>query len=76
MLPSRTHTFAEALRAVGYRTFGVVTNGHLIGDLGFGQGFDSYRHIGADGWEAAGIDAFCDRKQLRLAFRESTCSYG
>ncbi|MFH1144132.1 MAG: sulfatase [Candidatus Eisenbacteria bacterium] len=35
-------TLAEALRAHGYRTIGVSTNGHLIERQGFTQGFDSF----------------------------------
>ncbi|MFT7464235.1 MAG: arylsulfatase A-like enzyme, partial [Pseudohongiellaceae bacterium] len=38
-------TLAEALQGDGYATRGVICNGNVVPDLGFGQGFDSYDHI-------------------------------
>lgn len=35
-------TLAEAFRAAGFETFGVVKSHHLIRDYGFDQGFDRY----------------------------------
>jgi len=51
ILHGRIVTWAEALKEAGYRTHAVVTNGHLLADLGFDQGFDTYRHLG---WEGNG----------------------
>jgi arylsulfatase A-like enzyme len=35
-------TVAELLQGRGYRTLAVVTNPHLLGKMGFAQGFESY----------------------------------
>lgn len=35
-------TLAETFKAAGYATVGVVANGLLLGDAGFGRGFDHY----------------------------------
>jgi arylsulfatase A-like enzyme len=39
-------TLAEAFRARGYSTAGVVANAHLSAPLGFGQGFDLFGNTG------------------------------
>ncbi len=41
-LPQQLETLAEYLKANGYRTAGVQTNGNLKRELGFAQGFDHY----------------------------------
>jgi arylsulfatase A-like enzyme len=41
-LAAGADTLAEALRAAGYRTYGVQTNGWLHQTFGFHQGFDHY----------------------------------
>lgn len=50
-LASKALTFPEALRMLGYRTFAVVTNGHLKPGLGFAQGFRSFVLRDDLGWE-------------------------
>ena len=44
-LSPQLETLAEYLKANGYRTGGVQTNGNLKRELGFGQGFDSYDYL-------------------------------
>lgn len=39
-------TLAEVLQDNGYATEGVISNGNVVPDLGFGQGFDVYAHVG------------------------------
>jgi arylsulfatase A-like enzyme len=39
-------TFAEAMRAAGYRTVGAVSNPNAMGRFGFAQGFDDYLEPG------------------------------
>ncbi len=39
-------TIAEYLKTVGYETAGFCSNGNAGPALGFGQGFDVYRHLG------------------------------
>jgi arylsulfatase A-like enzyme len=42
-LPAELTTLAEALKASGYRTVGLITNPYLIADFGYDQGFSHYR---------------------------------
>lgn len=52
-LPDAYLTLPEVLKQSGYQTLGVVENGHLTAELGFAQGFDSYRsYLFTDGFEA------------------------
>ncbi len=44
-LSTQLETLAEYLKANGYRTAGVQTNGNLKRELGFAQGFDSYDYF-------------------------------
>jgi arylsulfatase A-like enzyme len=44
-LPLQLETLAEVLKAGGYRTAGVQTNGNLTTPLGYAQGFDSYEYL-------------------------------
>ncbi len=44
-LPLSLDTLAELLKANGYRTAGLQTNGNLTQKLGFAQGFDSYEYL-------------------------------
>ncbi|MEO0652731.1 MAG: sulfatase [Planctomycetota bacterium] len=39
-------TLAESFSAAGYQTLGVSTNGHLIQETGFAQGFDDFVSLG------------------------------
>ena len=39
-------TLAEVLQGNGYATEGVISNGNVVPNLGFGQGFDTYEHVG------------------------------
>ncbi len=45
VLSEKLDTLAEYLKANGYRTAGVQTNGNLKRELGFAQGFDSYEYF-------------------------------
>jgi arylsulfatase A-like enzyme len=38
-------TLAEVLRGEGYRTGGFVTSANVMGELGFGRGFEEYRYF-------------------------------
>jgi len=46
ILDDRNVTLAEVLRAAGYNTCGVITNGNLYPVFNFSQGFDDYRTCG------------------------------
>ncbi|MCG8554300.1 MAG: sulfatase [Proteobacteria bacterium] len=46
VLPKQLPRLAARLRKVGYRTFGVVANGHLTRRFGFARGFNYYRCVG------------------------------
>ncbi len=41
-IPAQEELISEALRGVGYRTFGVSTNGNAGPEFGFDQGFDRW----------------------------------
>jgi arylsulfatase A-like enzyme len=43
-LSGEHETLAEYLRAYGYTTHGITTNGNVRGGTGFEQGFDAYAH--------------------------------
>lgn len=45
VLPELFETFAEYMKANGYRTVGIQTNANITGHFGFGQGFDSYEYL-------------------------------
>jgi arylsulfatase A-like enzyme len=45
-LPPDSPVLTELLHARGYRTFGIVANGHLEGRFGFARGFDRYECLG------------------------------
>jgi arylsulfatase A-like enzyme len=47
LLVQEVVTLAEVLRDAGYATRGVIANGNVISELGFGQGFESYEHVAA-----------------------------
>jgi arylsulfatase A-like enzyme len=47
-LPEALVTLPEALRASGYRTFGVVTNYNIAPFYNFDQGFDAYTYLEPD----------------------------
>lgn len=49
-LPAELTTIAEALQANGYATFAVSSNGHLVPEFGFAQGFDNFSYLK---WEDA-----------------------
>lgn len=38
-------TMAEFFRANGYRTYGLITNPHLLASMGFDQGFEQYEYL-------------------------------
>lgn len=45
-IPHKLNNLPEQLRALGYRTYAITANTHLMKDLGFGRGFDRYECIG------------------------------
>src|SRR3990172_558225 len=45
-IPRKLTNLPEQLRALGYRTYAVTANTHLMKDLGFGRGFDRYACVG------------------------------
>lgn len=45
MLVDRFVTLPEALQAAGYRTFAVISNGHVSRETGFAQGFDGFNML-------------------------------
>ncbi|MFH1622512.1 MAG: sulfatase [Candidatus Omnitrophota bacterium] len=47
-------TLSEILKDNGYKTIGIVSNGHLDSAFGFGQGFDEYYET----WKFPGADNF------------------
>ncbi len=59
-LPDWPVTLAEALRPTGYGTVGISTNGNLISELGFAQGFDvfRFRNRAPALWAVAELSAF------------------
>jgi arylsulfatase A-like enzyme len=44
-LPEAAVPLAELLRQQGYSTAGFTTNGNVVSELGFGQGFDIYQYL-------------------------------
>jgi len=67
-LPESFITLAESFKSRGYSTLGVVTNNHISGKAGFGQGFD--RYVGCPGdlcvtkTAVNGLDGFKGEKFL------------
>ena len=58
-IPRKLTNLPEQLRALGYRTYAVTANTHLMKDLGFGRGFDRYDCIG-----------FCTAEKVNRVFLE------
>ncbi|MBI4221149.1 MAG: sulfatase [Planctomycetes bacterium] len=56
-IPRKLPNLPEQLQALGYRTYAVTANTHLMKDLGFGRGFDRYDCIG-----------FCTAEKVNRAF--------
>jgi len=48
ILPAEVTTLAETLRASGYQTAGIITNGNISRSFGFAQGFEVYEHLKED----------------------------
>lgn len=46
LVPRKLHNLSGQLRALGYRTYAVTANTHLMKEFGFGRGFDQYACIG------------------------------
>jgi len=59
-LPDWPVTLAEALRATGYGTVAISTNGNVASEFGFGQGFEAFhfRDRARALWAVAEISAF------------------
>ncbi len=47
VLPRGINTLAEVLSKSGYETAALITNPHIMGRMGFSQGFETYRYLGA-----------------------------
>lgn len=58
-IPRKLINLPEQLRALGYRTYAVTANTHLMKDLGFGRGFDRYACVG-----------FCAAEKVNRTFLE------
>ncbi len=46
IVPRELQNLPAQLRALGYRTYAVTANSHLMKELGFGRGFDRYLCVG------------------------------
>ena len=58
-IPRKLPNLPEQLQALGYRTYAITANTHLMKDLGFGRGFDRYDCIG-----------FCTAEKVNRVFLE------
>jgi arylsulfatase A-like enzyme len=58
-------TLAEALRAQGYRTFGITANPHMNKSFNFHQGFDAYVDSNA-------VYKFMKQEGVKTSYEEST----
>lgn len=65
-LPTKEFTLAEALRANGWRTSGVMSNFVATGAMSYGQGFERWDETLATGHEAITSDAVVERTLLNL----------
>ena len=65
-LPTKEFTLAEALRANGWRTSGVMSNFVATGPNSYGQGFERWDESLATGHEAITSDAVVERTLLNL----------
>lgn len=57
LVPRKLSNLAGKLRSLGYRTYGVTANAHLMKELGFARGFDRYTCVG-----------FCSAEKVNQAF--------
>lgn len=53
VVPASVSMLAEELRKLGYRTYGITANTHLMPEMGYGRGFDRYLCLGFKPGEAA-----------------------
>ncbi len=67
LLASGFTTLPEAFRRAGYRTFGVLSNGHTSRDTGFDQGFDEFVSLWFDKSPAPNVAAERMKDQLAAA---------
>ncbi len=58
-IPMTLPTLPEMLHDLGYTTFGLTSNGHLLAPLGFARGFDQYECLG-----------FADAVELEVVFEQ------
>ena len=54
-LPSNLQAMAAYFKQSGYTTIGIQTNGNLTAQQGFGQGFDQYDDLTANGGASAAV---------------------
>lgn len=59
------YTLAEALKEMGYATFGIASNLHLTSEAGFAQGFDRYVALPFE--EADAVNASLEKWRKELA---------
>ncbi len=55
-LDTKWTTIGEAMKAAGFKTSGVSSNGYIIGKWGFGDGWDAYRNHIHEGGGVRGAD--------------------
>lgn len=56
-IPASVESLPEALRAAGYRTFGVADNPNIVSELGFERGFDRFHASNYEGAKAVNAAA-------------------
>jgi arylsulfatase A-like enzyme len=68
VLPEGVHTLAEAMRAAGFATAGFVNQAHLVGYLGFDQGFEIYGDRLSDDEVLSSFKAWLPRRKAWFAY--------
>lgn len=69
-LSPEVKTIAEFLKAAGYKTVGISTNGNAGPGVGFGQGFDKFKNLGPVRSEECNVEAskWLDRRDETAPF--------
>ncbi len=64
-IPATVESLPEALRAAGYRTFGVADNPNIVSQLGFERGFDRFHASNYEGAEAVNAAALQWKSEIQ-----------